>query len=87
MMSAAGTMRMRFATLSGTCGTGGVTNASLLSNSFVDPTDLDGTPGNWSLITGSPLIGAGTSTGAPSVDRAGNARPSPPSIGAYELGG
>jgi Right handed beta helix region len=36
------------------------------------------------LRAGSPAIGAGTPTGAPSTDLKGVARPNPPSIGAYE---
>jgi hypothetical protein len=36
------------------------------------------------LREGSPAIGAGTPTGAPSIDLKGVTRPNPPSIGAYE---
>ncbi len=36
------------------------------------------------LAAGSPCIGAGTSTGAPSIDKDGVIRPDPPAIGAYE---
>ena len=39
---------------------------------------------NFLLREGSPAIGAGTPTGAPSIDLKGVARPNPPSIGAYE---
>ena len=39
---------------------------------------------NFLLREGSPAIGAGTPTGAPSTDLKGVARPNPPSIGAYE---
>ncbi len=42
------------------------------------PTDLH-------LRPGSPCLGAGTSTGAPTTDKDGNTRPNPPSIGAYEI--
>ena len=45
---------------------------------FVNPTS------NFALQAGSPCIGAGSSTGAPSTDYAGNSRNSPPCIGAYE---
>jgi hypothetical protein len=44
--------------------------------------------GNYQLIAGSPAIGAGTATGAPNHDFAGNPRPSPDGlydIGAYEF--
>jgi hypothetical protein len=39
---------------------------------------------NFMLGAGSPAIGAGTPTGAPSTDLKGVAHPNPPSIGAYE---
>jgi hypothetical protein len=38
-----------------------------------------------SPFAGSPLLGAGTNTGAPSVDLLGVTRPNPPSVGCYEL--
>ena len=40
---------------------------------------------NLHLTFGSPCLGAGTATGAPAADKDGTLRPSPPSIGAYEL--
>ncbi|SOE20263.1 Right handed beta helix region [Spirosomataceae bacterium TFI 002] len=58
---------------------------------FVDSTDLDGTDDIWGsaddglfLLPNSILRDAGTATGAPALDLAGNTRPTPPSIGAYE---
>jgi hypothetical protein len=42
---------------------------------------------NFTLQSGSPAIGAGTSAGAPTYDITGAARPNPPSIGAYEYTG
>jgi hypothetical protein len=36
-------------------------------------------------FAGSPLLGAGTNTGAPTVDMLGTTRPNPPSIGCFEL--
>ena len=36
------------------------------------------------LIPGSPPVGAGTATGAPTTDITGATRPNPPSMGAYE---
>ena len=41
---------------------------------------------NFRLGVGSPAIGAGTATGAPSVDIQNLTRPNPPSIGAYDVG-
>ena len=38
-------------------------------------------------LVGSPLLGAGTATGAPATDITGATRPNPPSIGAFELSG
>ena len=37
------------------------------------------------LQPGSPCLGAGTAAGAPATDLDGNPRPTPPSIGAYDL--
>ncbi|MCP9767143.1 hypothetical protein EGI22_04420 [Lacihabitans sp. LS3-19] len=58
---------------------------------FADSTDLDGTDDIWGtaddglfLLPNSILRDAGTATGAPVLDIAGNTRPTPPSIGAYE---
>lgn len=58
---------------------------------FVDSIDLDGTDNQWStaddgllILPSSFLYSAGDTTGAPSEDITGFARPNPPSIGAYE---
>ncbi|WP_162628116.1 choice-of-anchor Q domain-containing protein [Arcticibacterium luteifluviistationis] len=58
---------------------------------IVDSTDLDGPDDIWMtaddglfLLPNSILRDSGTATGAPALDIAGNTRPSPPSIGAYE---
>jgi hypothetical protein len=58
---------------------------------FVDSTNFEGTDGVWGtkddglqLLEGTVLIGAGTSTGAPTLDIIGEDRPSTPSIGPYE---
>lgn len=57
------------------------TNAVLANPQFVDEAN-----GNYRVGTSSPAVGAGTSTGAPSIDLEGSPRPSPPTIGAYEAG-
>jgi hypothetical protein len=59
------------------------------SNLSVDPMFLS--PGatstaDFHLQSGSPLIGAGSSTLFPSTDIDGKVRPNPPSVGAYEFG-
>lgn len=46
---------------------------------FVSATDFH-------LQTGSPCLGAGTASGAPTTDITGASRPNPPSIGAYDAG-
>lgn len=56
---------------------------------FVTPSTTQGVAGyvetaNWSLAPGSVCIGAGTPSGAPSIDILGENRSNPPSIGAYE---
>lgn len=74
--------------VSGSCGgTGTITNASLLTNSFVDPDDYAAGGGDWNLITGSPLIGAADDSDHPDTDRAGNPRDTDVDIGAYEYQG
>ena len=58
----------------------------------VDPSFINVVPANYHNPTtfnfgirpGAPVIGAGTSVGAPSYDIVGAPRPRPPSIGAYE---
>ena len=69
----------------------GMLNASPPSgsnNTNSDPLFVDATNGDYRLSNYSPAIGAGTSTGAPSTDINGTARPSPsgsnPDMGAYE---
>ena len=52
-----------------------------------DPLFVNSTSGEFGLQSGSPARGAGTSTGAPSIDLDCQSRASPPSIGAYELNG
>lgn len=74
--------------ISGSCGgTGTITNASLLSNSFTDPSDLAAGGGDWSLLTGSPLKNAGNTADHPTLDLLGISRylGSAPDIGAYEF--
>ncbi len=56
-------------------GTGNINADPLFVNA---PSDLH-------LRAGSPCLGAGTSTGAPTTDKDGKTRPNPPSIGAYEM--
>lgn len=46
---------------------------------------LAGTPTRTMAISGAPAAGGGTSTGAPSTDQRGQARGTPPDVGAYEL--
>ncbi len=58
----------------GYAGTGNINADPLFNNA---PNDLH-------LQFGSPCTGAGTANGAPNADLDGNARPNPPSIGAYE---
>ena len=41
--------------------------------------------GNYSITTASPVYGLGTATAAPTTDFTGGTRPSPPSIGAYDV--
>lgn len=43
-------------------------------------------PGDLHLRTTSPLLGAGTASGAPTTALDGMTRPTPPSIGAFEMG-
>jgi hypothetical protein len=74
--------------ISSSCGgTGTITNASLLSNSFVDPSDFAADGGDWNLLTGSPLKNAGNTGSFPTLDLAGATRydGSAPDIGAYEF--
>lgn len=52
-----------------------------------DPMFVNASGGDFGLQSASPARGAGTSTGAPSIDIACRPRGSPPSIGAYELNG
>jgi len=63
----------------------GATNANSspynTSPGLVDPAN-----GNFSLASGSVLAGKGISANAPPTDLLQNTRPSPPSIGAYDLG-
>ena len=54
-------------------------SAAGLDPKFVSTTDFH-------LQPTSPILGAGTSTGAPATDLDGTSRPNPPSIGAYEVG-
>jgi hypothetical protein len=56
------------------------------SNIDADPLFVNPGSGDFHIGTGSPAIGAGTSTGAPAQDLDCVARPNPPSIGAYEPG-
>ena len=49
-----------------------------------DPLFADVTTGDLHLQSGSPCLAAGTTSGAPTNDLDGNARPVTPSIGAYE---
>lgn len=51
-----------------------------------DPLFLNAAIGDLHLQKASPCVGKGTSTGAPAADLDGRTRPSPPSMGAYELG-
>ncbi|MFI5316433.1 MAG: hypothetical protein ACHQ6T_12090 [Myxococcota bacterium] len=69
---------------SGCSGASGTNAAPYNTNpGLVDPAN-----GNFSLAKGSILAGTGVSAGSPSNgDFLGNARPSPPSIGAYDLVG
>ena len=61
----------------GYAGTGNIGDDPLLANKA---------NGDVHLRPGSPCIGAGTASGAPTTDKDGTNRPTPPSIGAYELG-
>ena len=55
-------------------------------NINADPKFVSAAAGDLHLTPGSPCLGKGTTTGAPSTDFDGNPRPNPPSMGAYELG-
>ena len=54
-------------------------------NINADPLFVNAVGGDFHLKLGSPCLGAGTSVGAPATDKDGVVRPSPPSIGAYEV--
>lgn len=64
-----------------TCSPGCMTGKDPL---FVNNTDTSS--GNYQLQSGSPAIGAGTTTNAPSTDYVGNTRTPPITIGAYQFG-
>lgn len=76
------------------CGTGSQTfslasiNAGFVSSKAFSstPEDTFAAPGDWHLVTGSPLLAAGNTLYAPAVDLDGCTRPGTPSAGAYELG-
>ena len=66
------------------------TGCSTASPTFVNvTTSLSNTVAsfNFSVLPGSPAIGAGTATGAPTYDLWGNVRANPPAIGAIEAVG
>ena len=54
-------------------------------NINADPLFANAVGGDFHLQSGSPCLGAGAATGAPTTDKDGHTRPNPPSIGAYEL--
>ena len=61
---------------------GGYTGTAIVN---AGPLFVSGTqPYNLHLLAGSPCLGAGTSSGAPTTTIDGVTRPSPPAIGAYE---
>jgi len=55
-------------------------------NIDADPQFVNAATGDLHLKPGSPCLGKGTPNGAPATDLDGNARPNPPSMGAYEVG-
>jgi predicted outer membrane repeat protein len=70
----------------------GFVNLFLSASPFQNSTDPAGVDNTWfttddglALLSGSPLLGAGTTNNAPIKDITGTTRPNPPSIGAYEL--
>ena len=70
-------------------GTGFVALSALPFQNSIDP---DGADDTWfttddglALVSGSTLLGVGTTTNAPINDIIGSARPNPPAIGAYEV--
>jgi len=68
--------------------TGSNTNELWGNPTFADvQTSYSTTPNmfNFRLLSGSPAIGAGLASGAPSTDITGATRANPPSIGAYDL--
>ncbi len=68
----------------GFAGTGNI-NADPLFVRNPNPTATPLDYGDLHLRPGSPCLGAGTATGAPTTDIDGNLRPNPPSLGAYEV--
>ncbi len=62
---------------------GGNIDADPLFHTDTDPGNAPTDGGDPHLQSGSPALGAGTSTGAPTKDKEGSSRTSPPSMGAY----
>jgi hypothetical protein len=60
------------------------TNTILTNSTFSNPLFTNAGGDVFTLQTGSPALGAGTHTGAPTYDILGNIRPNPPSIGAFD---
>jgi hypothetical protein len=60
--------------------------AGVNGNINANPLFVNATGGDYHLQSGSPAIGKGSSSGAPSDDLECKVRPSPPAIGAYEPG-
>jgi hypothetical protein len=68
-------------------GAGGVPSSCGSGNISSNPNFVSTSTPNFQLQSGSPALGAGATSNVPLFDFLGNSRPSPPSIGAYDVAG